>query len=75
MTIDERTITEAAVVAAVLDYFDGWFDGDAARMERTLHPDLAKRALERDGRSLDETTAAWMVDATAPRGRTRSRPG
>src|SRR5687768_6279286 len=64
MTIDERTATEAAVAAAVLDYFDGWFDGDAARMERALHPDLAKRALEPDGRSLDETTAAWMIDAT-----------
>ena len=75
MTIDERTAIEAAVVAAVLDYFDGWFDGDAARMERALHPDLAKRALEEDGRSLDETTAAWMVDATG-RGVGRNRdPG
>jgi hypothetical protein len=64
MTVDERTATEAAVVAAVLDYFEGWFDGDAARMERALHPDLAKRALEADGRSLNETTTAWMVDAT-----------
>src|SRR4030095_4884788 len=25
---------EAAVVATVLDYFEGWFDGDPARMER-----------------------------------------
>jgi hypothetical protein len=75
MTTDERTATEAAVIAAVLDYFDGWFDGDAARMERALHPDLAKRALQEDGRSLDETTAAWMVDATG-RGVGRDRdPG
>lgn len=75
MTVDERTASEAAVVAAVLDYFDGWFDGDAARMERALHPDLAKRSLEPDGRSLDETTAAWMVDATG-RGIGRDRdPG
>lgn len=74
MTIDEQTATEAAVVAVVLDYFEGWFDGDAARMERALHPDLAKRALEEDG-SLDETTAAWMVDATG-RGVGRDRdPG
>ena len=64
MAVDGRTAAEAAVVDAVLDYFEGWFDGDAARMERALHPDLAKRALEPDGRSLDETTAAWMVDAT-----------
>ena len=75
MAVDEQTATESAVVAAVLDYFDGWFEGDAARMERALHPDLAKRALEEDGRSLDETTAAWMVDATG-RGVGRDRdPG
>jgi hypothetical protein len=75
MTVDEQTAAKAAVVDAVLDYFDGWFDGDAARMDRALHPDLAKRALEADGRSLDETTAAWMVDATG-RGVGRDRdPG
>ena len=33
-----------AIVRVALDYFEGWFDGDAARMERTLHPDLAKRS-------------------------------
>ncbi|MDX6476415.1 MAG: hypothetical protein QOH95_1926 [Gaiellaceae bacterium] len=61
MGFDERQ----AVEAAVLDYFEGWFDGDAGRMERALHPDLAKRALEKDERGLDETTAQWMIDATA----------
>ncbi len=56
---DEDLITQT-----VLDYFDGWFDGDAGRMERALHPGLAKRSLEDDGWSLDETTAEWMVEAT-----------
>jgi hypothetical protein len=66
---------ETAIVACVLDYFEGWFDGDAPRMERALHPRLAKRALEEDGRALDETTAEWMIDATA-RGVGRARdPG
>ena len=74
MTVGEQT-TEAAVVSTVLDYFEGWFDGDAARMERALHPDLAKRALATDGRTLDETTAEWMIDATG-RGAGRDRdPG
>jgi hypothetical protein len=36
---------EAAVIAAALDYFEGWFDGDAERMDRALHPGLAKRSL------------------------------
>jgi hypothetical protein len=65
MAVEERTTAEAAIVNAVLDYFEGWFDGDAERMERALHPDLAKRSLEKDGRMLNETTAEWMIDATA----------
>jgi hypothetical protein len=65
MAVEERTAAEAAVVNAVLDYFEGWFDGDAGRMERALHPGLAKRSLQKDGRTLDETTAEWMIDATA----------
>jgi Putative lumazine-binding len=36
---------ESAVVATALDYFEGWFEGDATRMERALHPGLAKRSL------------------------------
>ena len=75
MTVGEHTTVEAAVVSTVLDYFEGWFDGDAARMERALHPDLAKRALATDGRTLDETTADWMIEATG-RGVGRERdPG
>jgi len=65
MAVEERTAVEAAIVRSVLDYFEGWFDGDAARMERALHPGLAKRSLEKDGRTLNETTAEWMIDATA----------
>jgi len=53
---------------AVLDYYEGWFGGDAGRMERALHPDLAKRALRRDaarGEVLTTTTAARMIALTA----------
>lgn len=75
MAVEERTAAEAAVVNVVLDYFEGWFDGDAGRMERALLPGLAKRSLEKDGRTLNETTAEWMIDATA-RGLGRERdPG
>ncbi len=35
---------EDAIALTVFDYMDGWYQGDAARMERALHPDLAKRA-------------------------------
>jgi hypothetical protein len=32
----------AAIVATVQDYWEGWFDGDAERMQRAVHPALAK---------------------------------
>jgi putative lumazine-binding protein len=56
-----------AIRATVLDYFEGWFDGDAVRMDRALHPGLAKHALGQDAdRSdrLDVTTKDEMVEAT-----------
>jgi hypothetical protein len=75
MAVEERTAAEAAIVNTVLDYFEGWFDGDAGRMKRALHPSLAKRSLERDGQTLNETTCEWMIDGTA-RGVGRERdPG
>jgi hypothetical protein len=64
MALQQATTDQSAIVDTVLDYFEGWFDGDATRMERALHPGLAKRALLDDRRSLDETTAQWMIDAT-----------
>jgi hypothetical protein len=54
---------EQAIKSTVLDYFEGWFDGVAGRMERALHPQLAKRALG-EGK-LDEDTATGMIEATA----------
>jgi hypothetical protein len=64
---------EAAIERAVLDYFEGWFDGDAERMRRALHPGLAKRAPQEDG-GLNETTADWMIGATAERRGKRDDP-
>jgi hypothetical protein len=56
---------KAAIVAAALDYFEGWFDGDVTRIRRALHPGLAKRAPTDDDAVLNETTTDWMLDATA----------
>jgi Putative lumazine-binding len=55
-----RDADRAAIVATALDYFEGWFDGDAERMERALHPALAKR-----GPSLRTATKEEMVAWTA----------
>lgn len=67
--IDEtvRTEDETAIRDCLLDYFEGWFDGDPARMDRALHPGLAKHSLGQDpARSdvLDVITKDEMVEAT-----------
>lgn len=46
---------------AALDYFEGWFDGDAGRIARALHPELVKR---RAGEELGAITKEQMVEAT-----------
>lgn len=38
----------AGVRAAVLDYVEGWYTGDADRMARAVHPELVKRILVSD---------------------------
>ncbi len=64
---------QRAVTATALDYFEGWFDGDAARMERALHPDLCKRAIRPDG-SVDLTSASEMIEATGQGAGKAQRP-
>ena len=59
---------QAAIRAAALDYIEGWYTGDAERMERALHPDLAKRIVitnPQNGRSrLDQMSALALVQGT-----------
>lgn len=59
---------EDAVRAAVRDYIEGWFDGDATRMEQALHPELVKRCRGIEGNdpdALETLSAQDMIDATA----------
>jgi hypothetical protein len=57
----------AAIRAAALDYVEGWYQGSGERMERALHPDLAKRIVmtnPQNGRSrLDQMSAMTLVQA------------
>jgi alkyl sulfatase BDS1-like metallo-beta-lactamase superfamily hydrolase len=56
------TVTEQELITqAVLDYYEGWYDGDPVRMERALHRDLVKR---RAGDELGITTAERMIELT-----------
>ena len=58
----------AAIRAAARDYIEGWYDADGARMERALHPELAKRIVNTDsgsGRSrLGQQGALTLVQNT-----------
>lgn len=65
MAIAQTTDVERAIVATALDYYEGWFDGEPARMERALHPELVKRSLAEDGVSVETISSREMVEATA----------
>ena len=74
---ESKVADQDAIVRVALDYFEGWFDGDAARMERTLHPDLAKRSPDDapGPGELEKLTAREMIEATAKGvGKTRDVP-
>jgi len=42
------TSDEDAIKVTALNYIEGWYEGDAARMESALHPELAKRMIFTD---------------------------
>jgi hypothetical protein len=65
-----------AIRQCALDYIEGWYEADPDRMERALHPDLAKRIVRTtDGRSrLDQMSAMSLVQGVRAR-RDRPRDG
>lgn len=60
----------AAVRAAALDYAEGWYEGNAERMERAVHPKLAKRIIAfnkditKNENVLNEMNSAQLIDGT-----------
>ena len=64
----------SAIVATALDYIDGFYASDAARMERALHPELAKRIVVDPAgpeSRLQNMSAEQLIDATAGGGAAR----
>ena len=57
-----------AIIQVAHDYIDGFYDADGERMNRALHPDLAKRVIMSDsdtgGDRVRHMTARQLVDAT-----------
>ncbi len=57
----------AGIRRAALDYVEGWYEGNGDRMERAVHPELAKRIVITDslGRSrLDQMGPSRLVYGT-----------
>lgn len=67
------------ILAAAKDYIESWLDGDAERMGRCLHPQLAKRSVEKDPKTgepiVENLTREDMVGYTKQGfGKKYSRP-
>ncbi len=58
----------AAIKQTALDYIEGWYEGNAERMEKALHPELAKRIVRtnpQNNRSgLGQMSAMSLVQGT-----------
>src|SRR6516164_7717557 len=67
---------DAAIKVTALNYIEGWYEGNAARMESALHPELAKRSVIVDlatGHSrLDSMSAMSLVERTRAGGGTKT---
>ena len=77
VTVHRATAADSAAIRAlVLDYALGWYDGDPARMERALHPQLAKRSVVQDsaGRARLAVMTAERLMGEARSGVGRSVP-
>jgi hypothetical protein len=63
----QSSADSAAIRQTALDYIQGWYAGDGPRMERALHPELAKRIVRTDTLGhyrLDTQSAMTLVQNT-----------
>ena len=62
----QTSADSAAIRATALDYIEGYYQGNSERMERALHPSLAKRIVVVRGSEsiVQNMTAAQLIDAT-----------
>ena len=57
-TVNNATDSDLdSIRAAAMDYAEGWYTGDAVRMERALHASLMKRTIIRDDQG------GWTVNS------------
>jgi hypothetical protein len=68
----------AAIRQTALDYIEGWYEGNADRMARAVHGELAKRIVVRDPRRPHEFVAQMgataLIEGTRAGGGTKTEP-
>jgi len=63
----QSTTDAGAIKQTALDYIEGWYEGNTERMERALHPELAKRIVRTNAEGasrLDQMSAMTLVQGT-----------
>jgi peroxiredoxin len=65
---DATDATRQAIVRTAKDYVEGWYEGNAERLRRALHPELAKRKVVVEGQQprLWSLTTAELVGNAKP---------
>jgi hypothetical protein len=66
-TLNVSATEQVVIKQTALDYIEGWYDGVAERMERALHPDLAKRIVRTNSQGLsrlEQMSAMSLVQGT-----------
>lgn len=58
----QKTSDDAAIRATVTDYIEGYYTGDAARMEKTLHSHYLKHVLHGNIPMREKTASQIMQD-------------
>ena len=66
---------DEAVKRAALDYIEGWYEGNAERMQRAVHPELVKRIVANEqGASRIENMGATKLVANVRAGYGKKTP-
>lgn len=65
---EQTTTDRVAIESTITNYLEGWFSSDPSRMERALHPSLAKYNVQKAGKTdleyLSGMTAEELVAMT-----------
>lgn len=67
MAFGQTDADREAIKRTALNYAEGWYEGNAEKMESSLHPDLAKRIARSNDKGqtkLDQMSAMSLVQGT-----------